>query len=488
MNNKNYKNAKRYKIYFHLILIICFLFIFLFLLNFIEIYTLNNFGSKDINMNEVRKMQVGGSFYPANKKELDLDLQKLFQNIEVDYNNEMVKAIISPHASYYFSAETAMYGYKKLYYDLLLDSSNKDYKVIILAPAHKEYFKGISISNNKYYQTPYGQVEVVDSNLKKYNQESAHLGEHSIEVQLPLLQFIFNKAEKEFKILPILVGDINYKELASLIEEEIDNRTIIVVSSDLSHFLTEDQAKKRDQLTIENIKKGKEDIDACGKTPIMALNYINKDLNLDCKIKLLNYTTSGEKYTKDNVVGYSSFVYTKENKEHILLRLARRSIYNKLYNKDSKNLNDLKKVFPKEYLNESKGTFVTLNLHDQLRGCIGNIYPVNNIFESIINNSQSAAFKDPRFPPLSKEEFKEIDIEISLLTQPKSCSLEDIKKGEGIILKKGFRQAVYLPQVWDQLPNKEQFLQSLCNKAGLDEQCYKQSSTNFEKFNVKIIK
>ncbi|MFA7709388.1 MAG: AmmeMemoRadiSam system protein B, partial [archaeon] len=283
-------------------------------------------------ISEIRSSAVAGSFYPLNKQALEKQLDSFFEKTELEYKGEKILGIIVPHAGYIYSGQTAMYGYKQLYLDLLLRQEDS-FKVIILAPAHKEYFKGISISNVDYFRTPLGDVKVNSSNIPFQAEEYVQKKEHSIEVQLPFLQYIFKKANKEFSIVPILVGDVNQEEIKRIakdINNEITENTIIIVSSDLSHYLSEEQARKIDQITIHYIldsnAKSNSKLDACGEKPILLLQEIAKERKWNNFPVLLNYSNSGDT-TKDKtaVVGYASISYT-DNSTHLLLRLAHRSI------------------------------------------------------------------------------------------------------------------------------------------------------------------
>jgi hypothetical protein len=128
-------------------------------------------------------------------------------------------------------------------------------------------------------------------------------------------------------------------------------------------------------------------------------------------------------------------------------------------------------------LKEKRGTFVTLQKHGELRGCIGHIEPIQTIYQDIVENTLSAAFEDPRFEPLTQDELKDIDIEISVLTNPEKLNYSSVDELlaklrpniDGVIIKKGRRGATYLPQVWEDLSDKNEFLSSLCLKAGLEE-------------------
>lgn len=138
-------------------------------------------------------------------------------------------------------------------------------------------------------------------------------------------------------------------------------------------------------------------------------------------------------------------------------------------------------------LNEEHGVFVTLTLNDKLRGCIGLINPLP-LWKGVIDASRSSAFSDPRFMPLSREEFDNALIEISILSVPAKTALAGIKKGDGVILSMKGHGALFLPQVWDELPDKEEFLSQLCLKAGLNMDSYKDKEMKFEKFKVEAWK
>jgi len=163
-----------------------------------------------------------------------------------------------------------------------------------------------------------------------------------------------------------------------------------------------------------------------------------------------------------------------EGKDKLLLKIARKSIESVF----DKNIIIDKTKLTKEYpfLNEEKATFVTLTKHGQLRGCIGSLTAHRSLIEDLIYNSKAAAFNDPRFTPLSKDEFDEIKIEISILTQPKKLEYKDfedlekklVPKKDGVILELENKRATFLPQVWQQLPTFNEFMVHLCKKAGLN--------------------
>jgi len=173
-----------------------------------------------------------------------------------------------------------------------------------------------------------------------------------------------------------------------------------------------------------------------------------------------------------------------------LLEEARKTIRQALYGEGAQKGKDagLPPVFK-----QPRGTFVTLTIGGNLRGCIGHIIPQESLIEGIRINAVNAAFKDPRFRPLNKDEWKKVRIEVSILTDPKPISytgaddlLRKLRPGiDGVIIKKGYRQATFLPQVWDQLPGKEEFLNHLCLKAGLDGNEWKRGGLEVSTYQVQ---
>jgi AmmeMemoRadiSam system protein A len=174
-----------------------------------------------------------------------------------------------------------------------------------------------------------------------------------------------------------------------------------------------------------------------------------------------------------------------------LISLARHTIEEKLTGKKS-TLKDFMKNLPSKFY-EKRGTFVTLTINGMLRGCIGHIIPQESVVDGVKENALNAAFRDPRFSPLRREELNKIRIEVSILTTPEPLEYEDAKDLlsklrpgiDGVIIKKGFHQATFLPQVWEQLPNKEEFLTHLCIKAGLDGDAWRKEKLEVLTYQVQ---
>jgi AmmeMemoRadiSam system protein A len=181
--------------------------------------------------------------------------------------------------------------------------------------------------------------------------------------------------------------------------------------------------------------------------------------------------------------------FTEEEGKY-LLEAARKSVENKLFNR--KNAKESDVDLPAKF-HERRGTFVTLTIHGNLRGCIGHIVPQESLIEGIRVNAINAAFRDPRFRPMRRKEWDTVKIEVSILTEPKPLSYADandllskLRSGtDGLIIKKGYCQATFLPQVWEQLPKKQEFLSHLCLKAGLDGDAWKEGDLEVSTYQVQ---
>lgn len=268
---------------------------------------------------KIRKPAVAGMFYPADKNKLSDQINLLLDITKSDEHIENITGLVTPHAGYLYSGKTAAYAFNTI--------ANKNYEtVIIISPSHREYFPGISIYDGDAYETPLGLVEInkeVKENLiseKIFEGIQGHRNEHAIEVEIPFLQ----KVLKDFTIVPVVMGDQNKiygEELAQKLSEVIDDKTLIIASSDLSHFYPREEAKQLDS----KVQKRIEDFDfdglqkdlelrnseACGGGCIVSLMKSANAKNIN-KSKVLSYSDSGD-VTGDisEVVGYLSAVIYK---------------------------------------------------------------------------------------------------------------------------------------------------------------------------------
>ena len=454
--------------------------IFLFTLIIFMLYNSFNCKSKTniSNKDKIRKPAVAGTFYPANKNQLKEMIDKYLSEIKIDKNEKRkLKALIVPHAGYIYSGPIAASGFVLL--------KNKNFKkTIIIGPSHYVHLKKASIPQVEYYETPIGLVKLSNLSKKLLNENcfdyiaEAHTKEHCLEIEIPFLQTVM----KETEIIPIVTGQSQINEITDSLINNIDQDTLIIVSSDLSHFHSYNDAIKLDNQCINCILKMDfnkiYNQEACGLFPIIILMNIANHFNWEAK--LLDLRNSGDTAgSKDSVVGYASIAFYEKEKKALLLsnndkkkllELARSSII-------KKNINiDVSKYELSKILFEKKGCFVTLYLNNELRGCIGYIMPQKPLYQAVIDNAYNAAYKDPRFPQVTKKEIKNLKIEISVLTIPEKINYQSknhllkilVPKNDGVIISKNNRSATFLPQVWDKLPEKEIFLKNLCLKAGID--------------------
>jgi MEMO1 family protein len=456
----------------------------------------------------VRKSVCDGSFYLANPSSLSSTIEQYLNNVDIEIKEEIL-GIVSPHAGYIYSGQTAAFGYENL------RNSNKKL-IILLGPSHHLYVNGFSVFGEGKWETPLGEISIDDQFASKLithselikNEPETHSREHSLEVQLPFLQ----KVLKDFKIVPIIFNTDNLSELSVLSEalySELKNKKnwVIIISSDLYHGYDYNKAKKITDNVDKYIKKldskGLLEYDrrmrengicaACGSSAIAVLLQVMEKLN-QTDVKLLKRTTSGDVTGDKNgyVVGYGTWAFTKntlkkntnkdtesylsfnltsEEKEK-LLNIARETI-----NQYIRNGKTLDITVQSETLKKKCGAFVTLReKRGNLRGCIGLIVAEKPIFITIRDMAIAAATQDPRFNPVSSSEIDNLEIEISVLTpMQKVGSIDEIKVGrDGLMIRKGYMSGLLLPQVpseqgWD----KNTFLEHTCYKAGLPANAWK---------------
>ncbi|HOK56572.1 MAG TPA: AmmeMemoRadiSam system protein B [bacterium] len=455
-----------------------------------------------------RQPAFSGSFYPSNKEELKNMIDNFLKN--VNYKEKIEKGeiigIIAPHAGYIYSGPVAAYSFKLL--------EGMDIKtVILIGRSHNSHFKGGVIDDREGWEMPLGKVEI-DKEIfdKLYKKKNFSVNkvlldyEHSLEVEVPFLQVVL----KNFKIFPILLGDSskeNIKKIADDIYEILKDKKnwIIVASTDLSHYYPYETAKQKDGLLLETLKTknlnllysylSTRKVEMCADAAVLTLFKIAEKYP-DYEVKILNYANSGDTSgDKSRVVGYGAIAILKkdkkggnmltENQKKLLLKIARETLENYL---SGKKLPELKVDDP--VLVEKRGVFVTLKKGGNLRGCIGYIEGVEPLYKAVRTMAIHSATQDPRFEPVKYEELKDIEIEISVLTVPQKVkSAGEIVLGrDGVIVKRGFNQGVFLPQVAEETGwTKEEFLSYLCShKAGLPPDAWKDPKTELYIFQAEV--
>jgi hypothetical protein len=461
---------------------------------------------------DIRKPVYAGSFYPDTLEKLRAIIKQLVNQVKPTQVNRSphssLKALIIPHAGYIYSGWTASH------ISLVL-KKNQFRRVIVMGPDHRIGFEGGAISDVSAYETPLGRIPMNEDAVRLRQKKDLFRAipdsdrfEHSVEVVLPYLQYFL----KKFEIIPVVLGrgrDLAEK-VTDAIDPLLDQTTLLVASSDLSHYLPYQEAVARDRETIEMIlnlnadQLKKRENAACGRIPILVV------MNMACRHNwhpvLLHYSNSGDTAgDRSKVVGYAAIAFygglsmknhkdspqsLNEKQGQTLVKLARQTIAERLGKRsvkvDADSMTD--SVFK-----EKRGTFVTLTINKQLRGCIGNLDTTDSIVDGIERNAVNAAFRDPRFPPLKAKELDRVDIEVSILTEPKPLEYIDSKdllsklrvNVDGVILRKGSASATFLPQVWEQLPQPEKFLSHLCTKAGLSADTWKKGHLEILTYQVQ---
>jgi len=261
----------------------------------------------------VRQTAVAGMFYPGKEHELQDTVTDYLEAVKQQNSSDAKKplAIIAPHAGYIYSAAIAASVYVRL-----LPFCDEIKRVILLGPSHRVPFRGIVASSAAYFSSPLGDIPVDQPALQQLIEsghirifDEAHALEHSLEVQLPFLQTVLG----EFKLVPLVVGDTEPDKVSTILEllwEE--NSTLIVVSSDLSHYLDYTTAQKRDNATSRNIEQLNSQLiqyeDACGRNPVNGLIDFAKNNQLSANT--IDLRNSGDTAgNKDKVVGYGAYVF-----------------------------------------------------------------------------------------------------------------------------------------------------------------------------------
>ncbi|MFH1197934.1 MAG: AmmeMemoRadiSam system protein B [bacterium] len=475
---------------------------------------------------DVRKAAVAGKFYPADKMKLTNAIKYFLEDaVKTEIKNPV--AMVVPHAGYIYSGQTAADCYNNV--------RNNDYDVVvILGTNHTDAtFSKISVYPRKGFETPLGIANIDEQladSLIAMNEQcvpylNVHTEEHSVEVQIPFVQYLF----PDVKILPIVVGQPSLekcvqlgKDLAKLLK---DRKPLLVASSDLSHYPDYNDAYAVDSTTLcAIVEKTPEEVYlilskqenkysnlstcACGEGPIITVMSYANEVKANCR-RIINYTNSGENPvgSEDRVVGYGAVLFAKDdeckipnhsfvhtvnnyagnlnNEQKLQLLIIARKTLERYF--DSETLPSLKN-YSKD-MNFNRGAFVTLRKNGELRGCIGHMAEDTRVYNTVSLMAIQAAFNDRRFNPLQKDELKEIEIETSALTPfQKINSLDEFElHRDGLLIKKDGKQGVYLPQVAEETGwTKMEFVEHLCLKAGLQTDDWKDAE--FFTFRAEVFK
>lgn len=476
---------------------------------------------------KVREPAVAGLFYPKDPAELSKVIDACLVAAKVEPPAGELKALICPHAGYPYSGPVAASAFRLL--------AGRDYAtVVVLGPSHYADLRAASVTNADLFRTPLGDVPVSakaralaqlrpfaleppclvqrpdwwrQSSRPAPAEDTADTWEHSVEVEVPFLQ----RTLKNFELVSVVCGEIDEEKAAEALLQILDDRTLIVASSDLSHYYSYATARELDQHTVEAICRldpgAIGDGDACGHTPIRTLLYVARQRGWQAR--LLDCRNSGDTTgDKSRVVGYAAIAFyapasasvttpaaaqfTAADRRY-LLDLARKTV------REAATTGQLPAVSadglaPK--FTAAKGCFVTLTKRGELRGCIGYILPQGPLYRAVVENARNAALRDPRFPAVRPGEVDQLEIEISVLTEPLPLFfsspeelLHKLQPGvDGVVLQIGNRSATYLPQVWEQIPDKVDFLNNLAEKAGCESSTWRHSGVSVFIYHVEPFK
>lgn len=427
-------------------------------------------------MYQTRELRFAGTFFPKAPNDLKEAVDLGLSN-RVPATKSQPRAVISAHAGYRFSGRfTGM---------SLSLAPNRPGRVVILSPSHRHSFRGIAFPSWGSFDTGVGQLPVergaVDDLAKAglaHEDDAAHDNEHGIETQLPFIA----RRWQGMPIVPLVVGSTTPERVAKLIDHIAAPDDLFVLSSDLSHFLTEEDASKIDIETATMIERGSwtgiGSANACGSRAVAG--WLASKTGSATKVLRLGMGNSGDVTgDKSRVVGYGAWGFyavddhmlADEHKRTLLVTARQALLFQLRRNKEP--IISLRSFAPA--LKGQGMSFVTLNKNDRLRGCIGSLIPHRPMIADVVANTLKSAFEDRRFKPVEIEEMEEIKLKIAILSRsiPLSFSNEEealtaITPGlDGLILKSGQHRSTLLPMVWDAIPNPQEFLRALKQKAGL---------------------
>jgi AmmeMemoRadiSam system protein B/AmmeMemoRadiSam system protein A len=455
---------------------------------------------------KVKKPVFAGSFYPGERSALARTIDGYLKETgsQKDRMSGHVFGIVAPHAGYQYSGRVAAYAYNQV-------KGGPYTTVVLMGPTHRVPLNGAAIYPSGSWETPLGRVQIDHETAKKLAEKCAFIKnypiaferEHSLEVQVPFLQ----RALKDFKIVPIVMGmmdENDYRVLSDALSELLKQhagKMLIVASSDMSHFHNYREANQMDKLTLKEIGEldierlasglAKRDYELCGSQAVMTLMMVARKVNGEAKV--LHYANSGDAIEdRDRVVGYGAVAFSlrktgaglTKKEQQTLLACARKTL------EETVTKGSIPPAETKDKtLLEKRGVFVTLTKNGKLRGCIGYIVPVMPLYRAVSDMTVSAASRDPRFPPVAKEELKDIHIEISVLSPLKDIDdPQEIEIGKhGLFIVKGNNQGLLLPQVaTEYMWSREEFLKQTCLKAGLPSNAWREKGTKIYSFSAQI--
>ncbi len=446
----------------------------------------------------VRPAAVAGGFYTGDAAQLAAEVDAMIAAVTA--TGPAPKALVVPHAGHVYSGPIAASGYA-----LLRDAARSIRRVVLLGPAHRVSVRSMALSGAGAFRTPLGDVPI-DAELQAVAtrcagvvvDDRAHGPEHSLEVHLPFLQRILDPG---WTLLPVVVGGASPAEVAALLDAVWGGSdTLVVISSDLSHYEPYEHAARHDRATAAAIVDGRlEDLDphdACGAHPVRGLLEVARRRHLD--VALLDLRSSGDTAgDRRQVVGYGSFAVgdlvtdsnpvpgadaadagaadsaaggVSDGDLALLLDIAEAAIGARVRGKRAPRPD------APAHLQRPGAAFVTVRrTSGDLLGCIGSLEARRPLAEDVAANALAAAFADPRFSGVTAADLADAELHVSVLTptEPMDVRSRDelraaVRPGiDGLLIESAGHRGTFLPSVWEQLGDVDTFLDHLWSKAGL---------------------
>ncbi|MBI2071055.1 MAG: AmmeMemoRadiSam system protein B [Elusimicrobia bacterium] len=464
--------------------------------------------------------QVAGAFYPADKEQLKSMVDDFLAQAPTQTLKGDLLGGLSPHAGYIYSGSTAARFYR------LLRGRSYD-TAIILASGHRMGIKGAATIQSGTFATPLGSVainaDMIQTLMKLTplieHKPEAFQGEHAVEVQLPFLQTVLNNA----KLVPLLMNTDDPRVAqeigAALAKIMKPGKVLLIVSSDLAHYPHKNVARVVDLATLEAMRLAHDDPEYfwlanrmlmergpknmvctyCGEAAALTALHAVKPFKGQSRV--LGYINSGELAhgEPDRAVGYAAVAWTKsapapqrpqltKTQKDALLKLSREALVNYIAKKE----NPKRAIWNDLEFNLPAAVFMTLRRKDRphaasLRGCIGSLVCDLPLAEAVQAYAVRSAVEDPRFRPVTAEELNLITIEVSMLTPfRKVSSAQAVKPGQGVLIRQGRNSGLFLPSVWEDIPDKTDFLNELCSqKAHLPDDCWNDPKTEIQVFDAE---
>lgn len=424
-----------------------------------------------------RHSAVAGRFFPGEADELARTVADCLAHGTPAASPP--KAIISPHAGYPFSGRLAGMAWRAT-------ATARPARIAILSPSHQHAFTGIALPSQDRYAMPGFDLRLdtaardllISSDLA-HVEDAAHDREHGVETQLPF----HHQVHPDTPVVPLVIGRAPDEQVAQAVDAlAAMGDTLFVLSSDLSHFLTLQDARKHDATTARLIETAKpRDLTgahACGAAAIRG--FLLSDHGQGSRLLRLAMANSAA-ITRDETrtVGYGAWALFGVTDDILLpdhraalLKTARQALTSRITKGKPPHLDTDSFAQP---LRTHGAAFVTLQKDGKLRGCIGSLTAHQPLIADVVENTQKSATEDPRFPPVTAEELDRITLKIAVLSPSEPMPVTDeadllskVHPGrDGLILSDKGRRGVFLPMVWDSLPEPQEFLAALKQKAGL---------------------